>query len=128
VSAYVDPFVRLATPPAPPAPLFTIIPETPISLRPASPRKVLQPVSIIPPEQHVSTGFTQLRSFGLVVLKVAFYPYALIAVWFVLDAIREAFHTIGVPFRLLGVLGGVCLDWTCLCGESVDGDLGEMGV
>jgi hypothetical protein len=106
VSAYFDPFVRLATPPAPPAPLFKIPAETPSALRPASPRKVLQPVSTIPPGQHVSTGFTQLRSFGLVVLRVAFYLYALTAVWFVLDAIREAFHTIGVPFRLLRFLGG----------------------
>jgi hypothetical protein len=32
--------------------------------------------------------------------------YAVIAVWFVLDAIREAFNTITAPFRVVKWLGG----------------------
>jgi hypothetical protein len=111
VSTYVDPFTRLATPP--PAPT-ALLHKTPAVLRPASPCKTLQPTST-PSEQHVSTGFIQLRSFGLIVLKVSFYLYALIAVWFVLDAVREAFHTIGLPFRFLMFLWGyvwVVVVWT----------------
>jgi hypothetical protein len=93
VSTYVAPFVRHATPPAPTASLH----KTPAILRPAS---TLQP----PSEQHVSAGFLRLKSFSLIVLRIAFYLYTLIALWFILDAVREAFHTISLPFHLLRFL------------------------
>ncbi|KAF1834054.1 hypothetical protein BDW02DRAFT_589219 [Decorospora gaudefroyi] len=106
-STYVDPFARLATPPAPPTTLHKV--PIPSSLRPASPRKLVRPAEEAGAEHQLCHGL----GLAVFLLKIALYIYIVIAIWFVLDAIREAFHTIGLPFRVASVAGqyvwmGIC--------------------
>ncbi|KAF1913348.1 hypothetical protein BDU57DRAFT_408287, partial [Ampelomyces quisqualis] len=111
-SQYIDPFERLATPQ----------PNLPTSLRAPvssshSPKKVAlgklatnhsaRPASSASPTTpKFDSGFAQIKTFGLVLVKFCFMLYAVIALWFVLDAVREAIHTIGVPFRVVKWVGG----------------------
>lgn len=100
-SAYVDPFVRHALPTAPtPAVL-----RSPAASRPASPRKTARATTPAP-HGEFETGFAQIKQLTYLLCKVGFALYAIIALWFILDAVREAMHTIGAPFRLMKFLGG----------------------
>ncbi|KAH7359530.1 hypothetical protein BKA66DRAFT_472718 [Pyrenochaeta sp. MPI-SDFR-AT-0127] len=104
-STYVDPFATHATPV--PAPVCL---RTPIASRPASPRKLgrsTPPASI----GTFDSGFAQIKRLTLLILKIAFSLYAVVALWFVLDAIREAFHTLGAPFRAMKMLGEFVWIW-----------------
>jgi hypothetical protein len=109
MSGYVEPFERLATPviltpasaPAPttraPTPKKVLAKSTP---KPANVPN--QPAPAPPsPTGKFDTGFAQIKALGLVLLKFCFMLYAVIALWFVLDAVREVLHTIGVPFRAM---------------------------
>jgi hypothetical protein len=58
------------------------------------------------PESHVTTGFSQLSTFALFLLRMAFYIYVVIAIFVVLDALREAVIAVGAPFRALKELSG----------------------
>ncbi|KAF2824468.1 hypothetical protein CC86DRAFT_421039 [Ophiobolus disseminans] len=88
---YIDPFANHSPMPIPP------------TLRPASPKK-LAPTSR--PATPVSTGtfdtgFAQIKRLTYIVFRIVFLLYALIALWYILDAVREAFNTIAAPFRVL---------------------------
>jgi hypothetical protein len=109
MSGYVDPFERLATP-VPPTPAPTARPSTPkkVLAKPA-PKPPAVPNPPTPahkstpappsPTGKFDTGFAQIKALGLILLKFCLLVYAAIALWFVLDAVREVWHTIGVPFR-----------------------------
>jgi hypothetical protein len=58
------------------------------------------------PESHVTTGFSQLSTFAFFLLRMAFYIYVVIAIFVVLDALREAVIAVGAPFRALKELSG----------------------
>ncbi|KAJ4291891.1 hypothetical protein N0V90_009788 [Kalmusia sp. IMI 367209] len=98
LSAYIDPFIQHATPP----------PSIPATSRPASPRKVARPTAAPTPtaKGKFETGFAQITGFFSLVLKICLLVYALIAIYFVLDAIREAVHAVGAPFRGVKLVGG----------------------
>lgn len=106
VSVYVDPFVQHATPP-PSIPAFSR-PAT----RPSSPKKLVRPAATATAaattvsKGKFDAGFAQITSFFTVLLKIFLVLYALIAMYFVLDAIREAIHALGAPFRGLKLAGG----------------------
>jgi hypothetical protein len=112
LSGYVDPFATHDTPtPAPtPTPLRNATPRL------ISPRKTPTRPTVTTPTPPASTGkfdtgFAQIKSLTLMLLKFCFILYSVIALWFILDALREAIHTIGVPFRLVGLVGGVAWTW-----------------
>lgn len=109
-SKYVDPFVQHATPP-PLVPLPTI----PTTSRPASPKKLARAAATTAatttptaatPKGKFESGFAQITIFFSLLVKVCLVLYALIAVYFVLDAVREAVHALGAPFRVVKVLSG----------------------
>lgn len=100
-STYVDPFIKHATPPNPtPASLRSLA-----AIRPSSPRKI-ERAAVPAPQSKFETGFAQIKHLTYILCKIGFILYGIIALWFVLDAVREAFHTIGAPFRLMKFLGG----------------------
>jgi hypothetical protein len=113
-SVYVSPFEALASPPKTPPP-----PITPTPLRHAASTRTVSckkspvaarsaPVSTPPTSTHFDTGFAQIQSLFLLTVKIGFALYAVVALWFILDAIREALCVVCVPFRLLGhILGFV---------------------
>ncbi|KAI2483643.1 hypothetical protein Ptr902_05960 [Pyrenophora tritici-repentis] len=114
-STYIDPFVKLdvVTPPAHTTSLLKS-PAEPARLI-STPRKLrVQPTKA--QDTHLSTGFMQLRQFGIIVLRIALYLYAVIAAWFILDAVREAVLTVGVPSRVLLCVGG----WICTVMACID--------
>jgi hypothetical protein len=98
-SKYVDPFLQHATPP----------PTIPSTSRSASPKKITRPVPLIAtaptPKGKFDTGFAQITSFFTLLVKVFLVLYALVAVYFVLDAVREAVHALGAPLRLIKFVG-----------------------
>ena len=98
-SAYVSPFERHATPPAP------ALPRNPTTSSP-SPARATAPV--VPPasQDKFETGFAQLKQLAYVLGKIGFILYAIIALWYVLDTAREAFNIIGAPFRFIKSLIG----------------------
>ncbi|KAF1980211.1 hypothetical protein BU23DRAFT_625297 [Bimuria novae-zelandiae CBS 107.79] len=99
-SSYIDPFTLHATPPSTPPP----------SPR-ARPRKLSRPIA--PPSSSLSAkgkfkfdiGFAQLTSFFSLLLKICVLLYVLVALYYVLDAVREAVHAVGAPFRWVWVVG-----------------------
>ncbi|KAL1598624.1 hypothetical protein SLS60_007764 [Paraconiothyrium brasiliense] len=97
-SEYVDPFAKHA-----------ILPLTiPATSRPASPQKTTRttPLAMGPTSKvKFESGFAQITSFFSLFVKACLILYALIAVYFVLDAVREAFHALGAPFRLFKIGG-----------------------
>jgi hypothetical protein len=133
VSGYVDPFERLATPKPIPHPVAL---RTPAPIRPATPKKTAvlhkpAPTIVTTPKTTVSTvsnvaplsptgkfdsGFAQIKSFVSFVAKFCFILYAIIALWYILDAVREAIHTIGVPFRVVRWVGGWVWFWVSWVG------------
>jgi hypothetical protein len=127
-SQYIDPFERLATP----KPQSNL----PTSLRAPtpSPKKTLaklttnhsapSPSSASPTTPKFDSGFAQIKSLGLVLVKFCFMLYAVIALWFVLDAVREAIHTIGVPFRVVKWVGGWVWFWARWVGAIVGAVVG----
>lgn len=98
-SNYVDPFEQHTTPP----------PTVPSTSRPASPKKITRPApppAIVPTSKgKFDSGFAQITSFFSVVVKICLILYALVAVYFVLDAVREAVHALGAPFRFIKIVG-----------------------
>ncbi|KAF2035125.1 hypothetical protein EK21DRAFT_44898, partial [Setomelanomma holmii] len=124
-TAYVDPFaVREATSPLTTTPACL---RTPTVSRPTSPKKVLArptpsaPVPV-PATGTFDTAFAQIKSFTYLVFKICLIVYAVIAIWFVLDAVREAFNTIAAPFRVVKWLGGwvgVCAVWLWMVGLTM---------
>ena len=103
--AYVDPFIIHASPvPAP------MVPQSPVASRPASPKKLSRPNQPAP-TGNFDSGFAQIKSLTLLLFKISVYLYAVIALWFVLDAVRQTFHTLGAPFRVLRFLGGTVWVW-----------------
>lgn len=103
-TAYIDPFTSptSSTPPS-------LLPP-----RPPSPRKLAThhspPAPLGPVTPTFDTGLAQIKSFTYIVVKIGLLLYAFVALWFVLDAVREAIHTIGVLFRVLAGVGAVVLD------------------
>jgi hypothetical protein len=106
MSSYVDPFETHASPITTP----TIL-RSPATSRPSSPRKLARPSASAPvpqpqPQAKFDTGFAQIKNLAVFLLKAALTLYLIIAAWFILDAVREALHAIGAPFRLARFLGG----------------------
>ncbi|KAH9877064.1 hypothetical protein IAQ61_002425 [Plenodomus lingam] len=99
LSTYISPFDRHATPPIP-----TTL-RSPAATRPPSPRKTM-PIASSVPEGKFETGFAQIKHLAYVLCKIGLVIYAIIALWFVLDAVREAFNTISAPFRFIRFVGG----------------------
>ncbi|CAE7174027.1 hypothetical protein PTNB85_03631 [Pyrenophora teres f. teres] len=118
-STYIDPFEKLDI-------ITSSVPITPLSNSPAVPTHPISPARNLRPqptkaqETHLSIGFMQLRQCSILVLKIALYVYVVIAAWFILDAVREAVLTIGVPFRVLLYVGGwICTVITCISNAVV---------
>ncbi|KAH7382670.1 hypothetical protein DE146DRAFT_669461 [Phaeosphaeria sp. MPI-PUGE-AT-0046c] len=133
MSGYVDPFERLATP-------IPTIKHTPIAMHNAAPgpstshkKTYSKPTTLSKPNVPAApsttgkfdTGFAQIKSLALILLKFCFMLYAVVALWFVLDALREAIHTIGVPFRVVRWVGGWVWFWVCWAGGVVGAILGR---
>ncbi|KAF1843381.1 uncharacterized protein K460DRAFT_407738 [Cucurbitaria berberidis CBS 394.84] len=90
--AYVDPFDTHATQPT------TLPLRTPIATRPASPHRFAR-TTMPAPQGKFDSGFAQIKSLTLLLLKIGLFMYVVVALWYVLDAIREVFHTLSAPFR-----------------------------
>lgn len=106
-TTYVDPFVLHATP----APTN---PSTPTASRPASPKKLTRitvtPAATARPATEkgkFETGFAQITSLGSLMLKICLLVYALVGLYFLLDAVREAVHALGAPFRVVKMVLGL---------------------
>lgn len=101
LSAYISPFERHATPPAPTSP------RNPTVSRPPASRKTASAAPPAPaPQGKFETGVAQIKGLALILCKIGFILYAIVALWYVLDTAREAIHAIGAPFRFIGLLGG----------------------
>lgn len=97
---YVDPFVLHATP-------TSTQPSTPTASRSASPKKltrVAAPSKDNADKGKFETGFAQVTNLSSLVLKVCLLVYALVGLYFLLDAIREAVHVLGAPFRGIKII------------------------
>ncbi|KAF2727632.1 hypothetical protein EJ04DRAFT_570209 [Polyplosphaeria fusca] len=123
-AAYMDPFLLHATP----APTH---PNTPTSSRPASPKKLIRVAAHKGSENRkgeFDSGFAQVKSAGGLVVKVCLVVYALVGLYFILDAIREAVHALGAPFRVVRVVGGYVLVGGMWVGRGVGGMWERWGV
>ncbi|KAF2019473.1 hypothetical protein BU24DRAFT_489434 [Aaosphaeria arxii CBS 175.79] len=104
-AAYVDPFVLHATP----APT---LPNTPTTSRPSSPKKLVRGHTPTPSTERAAvakgkfeSGFAQIQSLTSLILKICLLIYVLVGLYFLLDAVREAVHALGAPFRAVKLLG-----------------------
>ncbi|KAH7120961.1 hypothetical protein B0J11DRAFT_508005 [Dendryphion nanum] len=88
--------------------------------RPLSPKKLLHSIPLRPttptpiphstteePSGKFETGFTQVTTFTSLLFKICLVVYALVGLYFLLDAVREAVYALGAPFRMVRVLGRV---------------------
>ncbi|KAF2877578.1 hypothetical protein BDV95DRAFT_590135 [Massariosphaeria phaeospora] len=99
-ATYIDPFVRHATPVPP---IHSI---TPTVSRPASPKKLVRAAALPKPKDNFKSGFAQLKSLCLLIVKLCLLVYVLVGLYFLLDAIREAVNTLTAPFRGVGMIVG----------------------
>ena len=102
-TTYVDPFAQHATP----IPTQT---NTPVVSRSSSPRKTipLRPPPVLAsatPKGKFESGFAQITSMTTLVIKICVVVYVLVGLYFILDAIREAVHAMGAPFRAVKMAG-----------------------
>ncbi|KAF2188626.1 hypothetical protein K469DRAFT_627220 [Zopfia rhizophila CBS 207.26] len=101
-TAYVDPFVLHATP-------LPTHAKTQTSSRPNLPKKIIH-VHAHPPVQKpekgkFETGLAQVKGLTILIVKLCIFIYLLVGLYFVLDAIREAMHAFGAPFRAIKMVG-----------------------
>lgn len=101
-TSYINPFTLHTTP-------ALTQPNTPAASRPASPKKLArtQPLAQaqVSEKGKFESGFAQITSFTSLALKLCLVVYALVGLYFVLDAIREAVHALGAPFRGIKLIG-----------------------
>lgn len=148
VSVYVSPFDAILSPPRTP-PHVRPTPLRPSAaaaakataatnsstIRPASPKKdaVISRTSTptlpatFASRTNFDTGFAQIKAFLLLTLKICLALYAVVALWFVLDAIREALCVICVPFRLLGHVVGCVWAVVSFFGRGLGGAAEGLG-
>lgn len=97
-SIYISPFEALASPPTtPPAARPT---AQPVAAKKASP--ILRDTSsstTSPTSPSFDKGLQQIQDCILLALKIALALYVVVAVWFILDAIREALCVVFVPLQ-----------------------------
>lgn len=107
-TATATPAVTKATK-TPPSPHTYISPFSPSPFLPlSSPTKLSRHPASPSPTHKFESGFAQITRVCTVVLKLLLLLYALVAVYFILDAVREAVYVVGAPFRVgKVVLGGV---------------------
>lgn len=119
-SVYVSPFGAIATPLTTPPPL------RPVPMRHAAATKGMtiqaeaakkRPVgatSASPIAKHVSPGFDagiqQMQSLLVLAVKIGLTVYLVVALWFILDALREVLCVLCVPLRFL-----LYLAWAIVC-------------
>ncbi|KAF2656880.1 hypothetical protein K491DRAFT_595945 [Lophiostoma macrostomum CBS 122681] len=97
---YIDPFVLHASP-------VPTQPTTPTCSRPASPKKLVRPQHASSSENRkFESGFLQVKSLASLLLKLCLVVYVLVGLYFLLDAVREAVHVLGAPFRAIKLLLG----------------------
>ncbi|KAL5115168.1 hypothetical protein ACEQ8H_006922 [Pleosporales sp. CAS-2024a] len=142
-SGYMDPFQRLATPPVslrtparPPTPLTKTPPKPSPSLPTANTRlhntarhnstaaaaAAAAPATRPSPTGKFDSGFAQIQTFAVLLAKACLVVYAVVALWYVLDALRSAIYTLGVPFRIVRWVAG----WVWFVGGWVVGMVGTM--
>ena len=140
ISSYVDPFERLAKPAPHPTALRSPLTAPP---RPCTPKKTLTkptptintiprpvtPRSVAPPSPtgKFDSGFAQIQSFALLLAKVCLAVYAVVALWFIMDAVKEACYVIGVPFRIAKCVGVWVWLLVCWVGGIVKAVVGKRG-
>lgn len=107
-TTYIDPFVMHATPSITPPPLRPAVARPPPTPRKLATRPVASPA---PSTGKFDSGFAQIKSVSIILFKIALSLYTIIALWFILEGIRQAFHTLGAPFRVLKLLGGFVWIW-----------------
>ncbi|KAF3037631.1 hypothetical protein E8E12_004565 [Didymella heteroderae] len=100
-SVYVSPFDALAT-----LPTTTPPPARPTPARPAAAAKSTarsKSVSHTTPDGVLSfdSGMKRMQDFVVVSVKVGLALYIIVALWFVLDALREALCVVCVPLRVV---------------------------
>ncbi|KAF9693981.1 hypothetical protein EKO04_007893 [Ascochyta lentis] len=150
MSIYVSPFDSITSPPSTPprirpTPLrptaaaasktTATATATALSARPSSPKKPAVAPRAAPSSTptasstsaNFDTGFAQIKAFFLLTLKICLGLYAVIALWFILDAIREALCVVYVPFRLLGHVVGIVWAIISFVGRSLGMAAGGMG-
>ena len=142
VSVYVSPFDGTASPPS------SLPPVKPVPLRAATAAAAKTTTAAtsndrtaspkwIPAEQRTSaassspaivtafdTGFAQVQALFLLALKTLLFLYIVVAVWFVLDAVREALFVVFVPLR---IVIGLALAVMSLFGRALGGVAKGMG-
>lgn len=116
-SEYISPFTLYRTPPSTNT-------NTPTPSRPSSPKKLLRSIPLHPPSIPVAprvlkidkteprggkfeSGFAQVKRLAWIILRICLLVYALVGLYFLLDAIREAVHALGAPFRVVRMVGRV---------------------
>jgi hypothetical protein len=140
ISSYVDPFERLATPAPHPSALRSPSTAPP---RPCTPKKTLTkptptintttrpitPKSAAPPSPtgKFDSGFAQIKCFALLLAKFCLIVYAVVALWFIMDALKEAINVIGVPFRAIKCVGVWVWFFVCWFGGIVRAVVGKRG-
>jgi hypothetical protein len=92
--AYIDPFTSLPA---------SAHPSTPTARRSLSPKKSVHGNSVPPRPStpQFDTGFAQIQNLTWVLFKMCLVLYGLVAMWFILDAVREAIYALGAPFRVV---------------------------
>lgn len=115
VSMYVSPFDGVATSPATPPPVRTV-PARPAVAAAKAATGQAAPVGKAAPslrstapapsgtESALDTGMQRVQDLIVLGVKIALALYIVVALWFVLDALREALCVLCVPLRFLFVV------------------------
>lgn len=135
VSTYVSPFEGLASPSTTAPPTVKPVPGRPAAAaktatpQASSPKKVpdgLRSASPVVPDvgSGLDTGLKQIQAFIVLSVKVGLALYIVVALWFVLDALREALCVVCVPLRF-----SLVFVWAIVSsiGRAMGAVVGSMG-
>ncbi|KAF2636848.1 hypothetical protein P280DRAFT_472733 [Massarina eburnea CBS 473.64] len=121
-AAYMDPFILHASP------VPTLTAPTPNPSRPASPKKIVRSAPAVQPGTKFESGFSQITSVGSLVLKVCIFVYALVGLYYLLDAIREAIHVLGAPLRIMKIVLGYMWVWSVVLAKVLNKGWEKWGI
>ncbi|KAH6612016.1 hypothetical protein C7974DRAFT_89795 [Boeremia exigua] len=100
-SIYVSPFASLDTPPKTPSPTRPAAPYVSVKKTPTVLRRESPAAPAVVTSESFDRGLQQIQSFVLLGLKIGLALYVVVALWFILDAIREALCVVSVPLQII---------------------------
>ncbi|KAJ8116782.1 hypothetical protein OPT61_g1865 [Boeremia exigua] len=129
-SIYVSPFEASLSPPTTSPPVRPVA-RSVLSKNTLATTKTATPPTPAPTSASFDRGLQQIQSFVVLALKVGLALYVVIALWFILDAIREALCVVFVPLHCAVMFAWAMVSFAgrglSMAAETLNGKIRVLG-